>query len=375
MLNNGISTQIANELIRIATNNYTQEQGKTLEQVMSSADAFINAYNEYTKEQDRERIFNSSIFHQLQTGIKNSMGGTSQKNTLITKYLSLKGRRATQTIELRTLYALAFNFQNAYRIYEGKSISEVLYVTDSGQIYKTSLFNLGISAVFDKHKGTMRVAGLGNKIFGAEQQLGEGELQNERKILKNFIKAIDEYGQKLKEALNGIKLNNLSNEQRKLFFSKSGNFIGAQKVFLTHAEVLYYIQNKGDLKEAYAYAIMTLLKNNAKGKSFEDLLQEGLSAVDALGAIFNEDLEILDQEYAVKGSGASLPGLTQFYQAAIDFKTKGSIEINKNMKQIENDESQVRNFVSAEADKKLKEINETLKGIIDLPNINIDDFQ
>lgn len=362
----------AQALVNMATNEYKDIKEKNILTVQPYAKRFVIAYNNF-KTINNQNF--SSILEQIQNQINNN-DDNNNNNKLMKAYL-LQTNLAKLTLDQlnrikqrRMLYLLAFDFQNAYRIYQGKKVSEVLYVTDSGQIYKTSLFTLAISSTYDFTRNINRVAGL-SKISGVKNILDDfqltEELSNNLKnlfsIYRNMSSAITKYSTQVL-----TKTGALSNEKKSqtLFYKidVEGNirYKGAQTVFIKNKDKLFYIINKGDLKEGYAYSVLSQLKDISV-RSLDPLLliEKGLSQVDNKGSILSEDLVFGNEEFAVKGSGASLPGLRQFYDLAIKVITNQMDDEKKDIQQIEKDSKNLRNLVDTEAQNKLNEINNSLR--------------
>ena len=244
-----------------------------------------------------------------------------------------------RTIRLRLAYLSAFKFAEYVHRYLGQHLSKALVVVDGddGTPYtvEISLIDLVKATGSAGHIHQEWISQLGDKKnlseLSKEAALGEQKdhvkkLRKAYSFVQNNMRYVEQTRTKIKdgkevEVTGGqyyIKLYNNNNDWR-----------------------TYNIINQGDLKEAYAAALMRQHQDNitdlgekvdyiclpdiqgdASDKYKEDRILASeffhnyIALVDNKGALLGEDIMLDNIQYAVKAAGATMPKLGQYIRAA-----------------------------------------------------------
>ena len=235
-----------------------------------------------------------------------------------------------RTIRLRLAYLSAFKFAEYVHQYLGQPLSKALVVLDGddGKPYtvELSLVELVKAAGSAGHFHQEWIqAIIGGSQTDAKRRLSiEATFQNQ-----------DEHLELLQTAYSYVQENMKYVQQTKTKIKKGKEVkvTGGQyyiKLYNEHNEWrTYNIINKGDLKEAYAAALMR--QHQTKIRGLDSICQTNnrneinlasvffhsyIAQVDNKEALLGEDIMLDDIQYAVKATNAQLPSLAQYIRAA-----------------------------------------------------------
>lgn len=235
-----------------------------------------------------------------------------------------------RTIRLRLAYLSAFKFAEYVHQYLGQPLSKALVVLDGddGRPYtvELSLVELVKAAGSAGHFHQEWIqAMIGGSQTDAKKRLSiEATFQNQ-----------DEHLELLQTAYSYVQENMKYVQQTKTKIKKGKEVkvTGGQyyiKLYNEHNEWrTYNIINKGDLKEAYAAALMR--QHQTKIRGLDSICQTNnrneinlasaffhnyIAQVDNKQALLGEDIMLDDIQYAVKATNAQLPSLAQYIRAA-----------------------------------------------------------
>ena len=235
-----------------------------------------------------------------------------------------------RTIRLRLAYLSAFKFAEYVHQYLGQPLSKALVVLDGddGKPYtvELSLVELvkaaGSAGHF--HQEWIQAIIEGSQTDAKRRLSIEATFQNQ-----------DEHLELLQTAYSYVQENMKYVQQTKTKIKKGKEVkvTGGQyyiKLYNEHNEWrTYNIINKGDLKEAYAAALMR--QHQTKIRGLDSICQTNnkneinlasaffhsyIAQVDNKEALLGEDIMLDDIQYAVKATNAQLPSLAQYIRAA-----------------------------------------------------------
>ena len=235
-----------------------------------------------------------------------------------------------RTIRLRLAYLSAFKFAEYVHQYLGQPLSKALVVLDGddGKPYtvELSLVELvkaaGSAGHF--HQEWIQAIIEGSQTDAKRRLSIEATFQNQ-----------DEHLELLQTAYSYVQENMkyVQQTKTKIKEGKEVKVTGGQyyiKLYNEHNEWrTYNIINKGDLKEAYAAALMR--QHQTKIRGLDSICQTNnkneinlasaffhsyIAQVDNKEALLGEDIMLDDIQYAVKATNAQLPSLAQYVRAA-----------------------------------------------------------
>ena len=235
-----------------------------------------------------------------------------------------------RTIRLRLAYLSAFKFAEYVHQYLGQPLSKALVVLDGddGKPYtvELSLVELvkaaGSAGHF--HQEWIQAIIEGSQTDAKRRLSIEATFQNQ-----------DEHLELLQTAYSYVQENMkyVQQTKTKIKEGKEVKVTGGQyyiKLYNEHNEWrTYNIINKGDLKEAYAAALMR--QHQTKIRGLDSICQTNnrneinlastffhnyIAQVDNKQALLGEDIMLDDIQYAVKATNAQLPSLAQYVRAA-----------------------------------------------------------
>ena len=247
-----------------------------------------------------------------------------------------------RTIRLRLAYLSAFKFAEYVHQYLGQPLSKALVVIDGddGKPYtvEISLIELVKAAGSAGHIHQKWV----KDIIGVSETKTVEELSKEA-----AFKEQDDHLKKLRKAYSFVQNNMRYVEQTrtKIKDGKEIEVTGGQyyiKLYNNNNDWrTYNIINQGDLKEAYAAALMRQHQDNItdlgekvdhiclpdiQGDASDNYKEDRILAseffhnyialVDNKGALLGEDIMLKDVQYAVKAADATMPKLGQYIRAA-----------------------------------------------------------
>ena len=284
--------EIANEVQRIMNNQFNETTEITWKTLIESAKFFIHRYDQLSK-------FSIS---------------TSQFD-ILKNALSLVKQSNQQLVLIQACYAYAFWFDEQLKKFRGQAPSSALFILESkGGIpstYELPLLSLikYINAA-DKNRLNASNALLQKELDGIKKEkiLDEGHVKQAQTAYQGVANRLEEYWKKTE-----------GQRQDGLLMWKEN-----------HEWIVAKVLNKGDLKEAYAAALMTQHKSNAdklcgidpgvpKYYSHELVkvfFNEHITKVSNAAAIQEEDIVMEKIQYGVKSFRAEMPSLSQYYDAA-----------------------------------------------------------
>ena len=263
----------------------------TWENLINSANLLIKRCDELT---------NFSISMIQFDLLKNAMGLVKKSNQ--------------EQILLQACYVYAFSFDEQLKKFRGQVPSSALYVIDTKKgpvTYEMPLMSL-IKYVNASDKGRL----------GASQTQLKKELDGVKK--EDIVDK--EHMEQVQAAYMGVS--NRLGRYWKLVGGQRQNGILLWKE--QHEWIVARVLNKGDLREAYASALLTKHESNldklcginrgAPTFYSHDLIkvffENYISKVSNAAAIQEEDIIMEDKQYGVKSFRAVLPSLNQYYDAA-----------------------------------------------------------
>lgn len=326
------------------------KKGFTVKELNTLADSLQNNMKEdmlkdITNNVTYQTLYNSAnefynnIIKLSQTSTQSLNAFSKNKNNNIG---SITTGYEVRTIRLRLAYLSAFKFAEYVHRYLGQPLSKALIVIDGddGKPYtvEISLIELvkAAGSAGDIHQEWVKdIIGVSEtttiKDLSKEAALGEQnkhleKLRKAYSFVQNNMRYVEQTRTKIKDGkevtITGgqyyIKLYNNNNDWR-----------------------TYNIINKGDLKEAYAAALMRQHQDNitnlgekvdniclpdiqgdASDKNKEDRILASeffhnyIALVDNKKALLGEDIMLKDIQYAVKAADATMPKLAQYIRAA-----------------------------------------------------------
>ena len=247
-----------------------------------------------------------------------------------------------RTIRLRLAYLSAFKFAEYVHQYLGQPLSKALVVIDGddGKPYtvEISLIELVKAAGSAGHIHQEWV----KNIIGVSETKTVEELSKEA-----AFKEQDDHLKNLRKAYSFVQKNMRYVEQTRIKVKdgKEKEVTGGQyyiKLYNNNNDWrTYNIINQGDLKEAYAAALMRQHQDNITGLEEKvdyiclpdiqgdtsdrykedrilasEFFHNYIALVDNKGALLGEDIMLKGVQYAVKAAGATMPKLGQYIRAA-----------------------------------------------------------
>lgn len=311
------------------------KKGFTVKELESLADSLQNDMQEnmpksivdndiYQTLYNAANEFYNNIIKLNQTSVQ-SLNAFSKNNigSITTGYKA-------RTIRLRLAYLSAFKFAEYVHQYLGQPLSKALVVLDGddGKPYtvELSLVELVKAAGSAGHFHQEWIqAMIESSQTDAKRRLSiEANLQNQDEHLKLLQTAYSYVQENMKY---------VQQTKTKIKEGKEVKVTGGQyyiKLYNEHNEWrTYNIINKGDLKEAYAAALMR--QHQTKIRGLDSICQTNnrneinlastffhnyIAQVDNKQALLGEDIMLDDIQYAVKATNAQLPSLAQYVRAA-----------------------------------------------------------
>ena len=284
--------EIANEVGKIMINEFNKTTNVTWESLINSAKFFIQRCDE---------LANFSISLKQFDILKDAMGLVKKSNQ--------------QLVLLQATYAYAFWFDEQLKQFRGQVPSSALFVLESKK-YGLSTYELPLTSLIkyvnaaDKNRLNASNALLKKEFEGEKKE----SIFNEEHVLQ------------AQAAYAGVSNRLERYWERTKTQRQDGLLLWKENKEWVVARVL----NKGDLKEAYAAALMS--KHNTKLDKLcgiprgvpdyysHDLVRvffnEHISKVSNAAAIREEDIVMEDKQYGVKSFRAELPSLAQYYDTA-----------------------------------------------------------
>ena len=320
---------------------------KELESVAGSLQKDIkkDMFKDITENEKYQALYNSAnefysnIIKLSQTSTQSLNAFSKNKNNYIG---SMTSGYEVRTIRLRLAYLSAFKFAEYVHQYLGQPLSKALVVIDGddGKPYtvEISLIELVKAAGSAGHIHQKWV----KDIIGVSETKTVEELSKEA-----AFKEQDDHLKKLRKAYSFVQNNMRYVEQTRIKRrdGKEVEVTGGQyyiKLYNNNNDWrTYNIINQGDLKEAYAAALMRQHQDNitdlgekvdniclpdiqgdASDKYKEDRILASeffhnyIALVNNKKALLGEDIILKDIQYAVKATNAQLPSLAQYIRAA-----------------------------------------------------------
>ena len=311
------------------------KKGFTVKELESLADSLQNDMQEnmpksivdndiYQTLYNAANEFYNNIIKLNQTSVQ-SLNAFSKNNigSITTGYKA-------RTIRLRLAYLSAFKFAEYVHQYLGQPLSKALVVLDGddGKPYTVELSLVELVKVAGSaghfHQEWIQAI-IESSQTDAKRRLSiEANLQNQDEHLK-LLQTAYLYVQENMKYVQQTKT--------KIKEGKEVKVTGGQyyiKLYNEHNEWrTYNIINKGDLKEAYAAALMR--QHQTKIRGLDSICQTNnrdevnlastffhnyIAQVDNKQALLGEDIMLDDIQYAVKATNAQLPSLAQYVRAA-----------------------------------------------------------
>lgn len=336
--------EIAEEVHKIMNNEFEITTGVTWKSLISIAKFFIQRCDKLSQ-------FNVSL--QQFNVLKDAMGLVKKSNQ--------------QLVLIQAAYAYAFWFDEKLKQFRGQVPSSALFVLDTKKgpvTYELPMVSLikYINAA-DKNRLNASNALLKKELDGVKKEdiFDEGHVAQAQAAYSGVSNRLERYWSKA----GGQRQNGL------LLWKENHDWVVAR------------VLNKGDLREAYAAALMTKHKSNmdklcgispGSPKYYSHELakvffSEHISKVSNAAAIQEEDIVMSNRQYGVKSFRAELPSLNQYYDAA-----KWILANQQATK--EELESELRKGGEAFRNKILGSINEsTNENIEEILNIAISQFR
>lgn len=284
--------QIADEVHKIMMNEFNTIAGVTWKSLTESAKFLIQRYN------------------QLQ-----SFSITLSQFDILRDAMGLVKKSDQYQVLIQASYAYAFWFDEQLKKFRGQVPSSALFVLDSKK-YGVSTYELPMVSlikylnVADKSRLNASHASLQKELDGVKKEdiFNEEHVKHARAAYEGASNRLEQFWKKV-------------GGQR-----QDGILLWKEK----HAWMAGKVLNKGDLREAYAAALMTKHKSNLDklcgiptgSPQFysHDLVKvffhEHIEKVSNAAAIQEEDIVMSDKQYGVKSFRAELPSLSQYVEAA-----------------------------------------------------------
>lgn len=284
---------IADEVHKIMNHEFDETTGVTWKSLTAAAKFFIQRCDELNRFTVTMSQFNI---------LKDAMGLVKKSNQ--------------ELVLLQASYAYAFWFDEKLKQFRGQVPSSALFVLESKSSGKLSTYELPLLSLIkyinaaDKNRLNASNVLLKKEMDGAKKELllDRGHAAQAQAAYTGVSNRIEKFWSKVS-----------GQRQDGLLMWKEGRQWAVAKVL-----------NKGDLREAYAAALMSkhqsdmdklcgIAPGNPKYYS-HDLVKvffnEHISKVSNAAAIQEEDIIMPDKQYGVKSFRAELPSLTQYYDAA-----------------------------------------------------------
>ena len=314
------------------------KKGFTVKELESLADSLQkdikkDMFKDITENEKYQALYNSAnefynnIIKLSQTSTQSLNAFSKNKDNGIG---SMTSGYEVRTIRLRLAYLSAFKFAEYVHQYLGQPLSKALVVIDGddGKPYtvEISLIELVKAAGSAGHIHQKWV----KDIIGVSETKTVEELSKEA-----AFKEQDDHLKKLRKAYSFVQNNMRYVEQTrtKIKDGKEIEVTGGQyyiKLYNNNNDWrTYNIINQGDLKEAYAAALMR--QHQTKIRGLDSICQTNnrneinlasvffhsyIAQVDNKEALLGEDIMLDDIQYAVKATNAQLPSLAQYIRAA-----------------------------------------------------------
>lgn len=294
----------------------------------AAAIAFLTNYENLQRAQNHAQLKN------IQTLINNPE---------TTNYVAMR-RQSQDAYYTKAKYLLAFEFDRVLNVFLGGLPKEAVYVFEDKKTGNISTYKMSMTELA-KHANASGRLFIGiNKLKRAtskksslqreeRQSVEMGDGLNTEHVLKaqaaykGVTARLNRYFEKKRESLSGDAASKMQRQSGILMWKLSKDW--------TLARVL----NQGDLKEAYAAALL------AKHATQEDKIQRSpvgkpdyyshelistfynsyVTGVTNQAAITGEDIIGDTSQYGVKSIGANLPGLNQYLDTANWIKSQNSI--------------------------------------------------
>lgn len=285
--------EIANEVSKIMNNEFKETTEVTWNSLIESAKFFIQRY---------DQISNFSININQFDILKNAMGLVKKSNE--------------QLVLIQACYAYAFWFDEQLKRFRGQAPSSALFILEDRRNMVPSTYEIPILSLIkyinaaDKNRLNASHTLLKQELDGVKKELliDPDHVLHAQSAYKGVANRLEEYWKKV----GGQRQDGL------LMWKED------------HEWVVAKVLNKGDLKEAYAAALM--IKHKSKMDKLcnidigspkyysHDLVKvffnEHITKVSNAAAIQEEDIVMSDKQYGVKSFRAEMPSLAQYYNAA-----------------------------------------------------------
>lgn len=284
--------EISDEINKIMKNEFDNMAGISWQELIQTAKFFI---------QRCDQLSNLNISMSQFNLLSNAMGLIRKSNQ--------------QLILLQASYVYAFWFDDKLKQFRNQVPNSALFVLENKKGY-LSTYELPLMSLIRYLNADDK-----NRLNASRKQLSK-EFENARKE-DIFNK---EHVEQAQAAYSGVS-NRLEEYWKKVGGQRQDGILLWKE---NHDWVAGKVLNKGDLREAYAAALITQHKSKldklcsvSKGTPkyySHDLIKvffhEHIEKVSNAAAIQNEDIITANKQYAVKSFRAELPSLNQYYNAA-----------------------------------------------------------
>ena len=326
------------------------KKGFTVKELESLADSLQkdikeDMFKDITENEKYQALYNSAnefynnIIKLSQTSTQSLNAFSKNENNGIG---SMTSGYEVRTIRLRLAYLSAFKFAEYVHQYLGQPLSKALVVIDGddGKPYTVEISLIEL----------VKAAGSAGHIHQewVKDIIGVSETKTVEELSKEAaFKEQDDHLKKLRKAYSFVQNNMRYVEQTrtKIKDGKEVEVTGGQyyiKLYNNNNDWrTYNIINQGDLKEAYAAALMRQHQDNITGLEEKvdyiclpdiqgdtsdrykedrilasEFFHNYIALVDNKGALLGEDIMLEGVQYAVKAAGATMPKLGQYIRAA-----------------------------------------------------------
>ena len=335
---------ISSEVVRDFAKSFVEQlQNENAENDYIQLQRMANELLMEAKKYNMEDFSKSALWKKINSLSENNI--ETKSNEIINK------ENQKQDYYFKTLYKIAFKFDDYLTKFLKVQPKAALFVKETEQGLETYELTMNELAELADQKGSLKQENLTEEY---KKNIKESLI--DKKHAEYSLASYVGTSNRLNRFFEVVKARRKQNGI--LLFKQNSHWIGAR------------VLNKGDLKEAYVSLLLSSHKE--KLQCSLETYPEGtnpyyshelisyffynyVKKVTNLAAIIQEDVATKDKQYAVKGTGASLPGLNQYikmaefirftsFDAISKFDEKGILDILQTMKLHQDTERNIELF-------------------------------